>query len=97
MVPNAASWVWSSYRSIVDATSPPWLETDWILGQFANERTQAQQEYVAFVDTGVTNASVWKDLRHQIFLGDEFVESFVKTKLKPKALLEFTSVPNAKH
>ena len=52
MVPNAASWVWSSYRSIVDATSPPWLETDWILGQFANERTQAQQEYVAFVDKG---------------------------------------------
>ena len=41
-----------------------------------------QQHHTRYPDTG--------GLRHQIFLGgDDFVESFVKTKLNPKVLREF--------
>ncbi len=74
-------------------SAPPWLETDWILGQFGEERDRAQRQYAAFVNAGIGKESVWEDLRHQIFLSsDEFVERFAGTKQKPEELRE---VPRA--
>ncbi len=94
MVPEAKDWSWSSYRAMVGLKSPPlWLETDWILGQFGEERTQAQSRYTSFVDAGVGTASVWEGLRNQIFLGSvAFIERFASTTQKPAALRE---VPRA--
>jgi len=76
MVREAGDWPWSSYRAMVgQAPAPEWLETDWVLGQFGEERSRAQARYAAFVREGVGQASVWDGLRHQIFLGNEaFVE-----------------------
>ena len=43
MVPAAGDWAWSSYRAMVgQASAPAWLETDWLLGQFGEERAGAQ-------------------------------------------------------
>jgi len=76
MVARPDDWSWSSYRAMVAAApTPEWLETDWLLGQFGDERAQAQAGYAAFVVEGIGQPSIWKGLRHQILLGSErFVE-----------------------
>ncbi|MBK1621624.1 addiction module toxin RelE [Lamprobacter modestohalophilus] len=76
MVLVAEDWAWSSYRAMAgQVPAPDWLQTDWLLGQFANERSQAQVRYADFVRQGVDRPSVWQGLRHQVFLGsDGFVE-----------------------
>jgi putative transposase len=54
MVREAGDWVWSSYRAMVgQASAPGWLETDWLLGQFGEERAGAQAGYADFVRQGV--------------------------------------------
>jgi putative transposase len=50
MVADCRDWPWSSYRAMLgEETVPLWLESDWILGQFAAEREQAVRRYVDFV------------------------------------------------
>jgi len=72
MVEQAEDWPWSSYRMMIgSAPAPAWLETDWLLGQFGEERSVAQAGYAAFVRQGIGLPSVWEDLRHQVFLGSE--------------------------
>ena len=75
--------------------APPWLETDWILGQFGAERGRAQAQYSAFVAQGVGQPSIWEGLRHQIFLGSEaFVERFAQGS-RPLDKLREVPVRNA--
>jgi putative transposase len=72
MVRAAEDWVWSSYRATVgQASAPAWLERDWLLAQFGEERARAQARYADFVRQGIGGASIWDDLRHQVFLGSE--------------------------
>jgi REP element-mobilizing transposase RayT len=81
MVPEAGDWPWSSYRAMVgQEPAPSWLETDWVLGQFAEERSAAQAGYAAFVRQGIEQPSVWQALRHQVFLGSE---AFVRRHCAP--------------
>ncbi len=76
MVSEVGDWPWSSYRAMVGQEhAPAWLETEWVLGQFGDERSAAQSAYAAFVRQGVGQPSVWEGLRHQVFLGSgAFVE-----------------------
>jgi len=69
-------WTWSSYRATAGFTRvPDFLTVDWILSQFAKTKQRGQGLYRAFVREGMTGGSPWRDLRGQIFLGDErFVE-----------------------
>ena len=53
----------------------PWLETNWILGQFSKQRKRAIAQYIDFVRAGVGLPSVWGNLKNQIFLGsDTFIQ-----------------------
>lgn len=76
MVATADQWPWSSYGAFVGAASaPPWLEVDWVLGQFGVDRARAVMQFVDFVRAGVGLPSVWEGLRGQIYLGsDAFVQ-----------------------
>jgi putative transposase len=57
---------WSSWHNMVGKeASPDWLATDASL-----KRIDAIPEYINFVDQ-VVNKSIWDDLQHQMFLGDE--------------------------
>jgi putative transposase len=78
MVKDAGSYRWSSYRETVgDKRVIPWLDADWLLTQFAVARGEAVLRYAEFVQDGVKGNSPWKQLQHQIFLGDEkFVAAF---------------------
>lgn len=76
MVKDISDWRWSSYPAMIGIeTSPPWLQTDWLLCQFGKQRKRAIARYIDFVREGVGLPSIWDALRGQIFLGsDEFLE-----------------------
>ncbi len=87
MVRRLEAWPWSSYLATCgQAASPPWLQTDWILGQFGQRRSRAIAKYVTFVHEGARLPSVWTQLQGQIYLGSE---AFVK---KMQSLIENQSV-----
>lgn len=72
MVREAGAWPWSSYGTMVGTgVAPPWLQTDWILGQFSPQRGRAVKKYIDFVRAGVGLPSLWDQLSGQIFLGEE--------------------------
>jgi len=94
MVSQAGDWPWSSYRAMVgQAPAPAWLETDWVLGQFGEERSSAQAGYAAFVREGFGQPSIWEGLRHQVFLGSEAFAERHCTPPEPRERLR--EVPRA--
>lgn len=82
MVDDPVDWPWSSYRAMIGHEQAPiWLATDWVLSQFGHERVQAMRAYQHMVREGVDKPGPWKDVRHQVFLGDaSFVTRFQNLK-----------------
>lgn len=76
LVAEPEDWHWSSYRSVLGKQLPPsWLDTDWILGQFAPERQIAIDRYREFVLAGIGKESPLVHTQHQIMLGStDFVQ-----------------------
>ena len=71
MLKAAGQWPWSSYRAMIGKTlCPPWLETDQVLGHFAEDRREAQRRFIQFVTAAKQHADIWKHLNQQIYLGD---------------------------
>lgn len=64
-------WFWSSYHATVQPDiAPAWLNTDWLLTQFAETVEAAIPAYKRFVLNGVGAASPLLDVKHQMILGD---------------------------
>jgi REP element-mobilizing transposase RayT len=94
LVQTADDWAWSSCRAMVgQASAPAWLEADWLLAQFGEERASAQAGYADFVRQGVGGASIWEGLRHQVFLGSEGLAGRHRATTKP--LERLREVPRA--
>jgi len=76
MVAQIERYPWSSYPATMGlADCPAWLETDWVLGQFAKTRAVARRRYADFVAKGESLPSPWTALRGQTLLGSlAFVE-----------------------
>ncbi|MBI3061933.1 MAG: transposase [Deltaproteobacteria bacterium] len=76
MVKEPGGWPWSSYSATVgEKSAPEWLKVDHLLALFAQKRGIARHRYKEFVEEGIRQQSLWSDLKHQIYLGDErFVE-----------------------
>jgi len=89
MVRSAKEWRWSSYRATAGYNeSPACLTTEWILAGFAETKDIAQQRYRDFVQEGKGQPSPWRQLKNQIFLGnDDFVET-MQLKLNPEQSLK---------
>ncbi len=65
-------WMWSSYSILtgrVDA--PTWHERDTVLAQFGSHREDAIRAFEAFVLEGIGKQSPLREVRNQLFLGDE--------------------------
>jgi len=90
MVSAPAEWPWSSHRATIGAGhAPPWLQTDWILRQFAQTGATAISRYETFVQQGMARQSVWRQVRGDIYLGsDRFVEQF-QERDTDRSLAEF--------
>ena len=73
MAAKPGEWKWSSYRSTAYAGKvPECLTTDWVLGQFSEERTTARKRYRKFVAEGMAGKEQpWEKLVGQVFLGSE--------------------------
>jgi hypothetical protein len=76
VVKHPKDWRWSSYGAMVGTVkSPAWLTTDVFLEEFGKSRTWARKKYQQFVEEGMGVDTIWKNLRGQIYLGDDgFVE-----------------------
>lgn len=72
MVQAPEDWPWSSYPFVIgDVFAPPWLDTDWLLGQFGTQRAAARRAFKKFVQQGAGQASPLLATKHQLLLGDE--------------------------
>jgi len=82
MVKSLEKWRWSSYPITAGQEAPPpWLDTDWLLGQFGRQRGKAIKAYHQFVMAGKGLPSPMLDTRHQLYLGDDaFVERHRQVK-----------------
>jgi len=87
---TAGQWAWSSYHSMIGRASPPdWVSRDWVLSQFGRRVSVAQKRFIKFVKEGYRQGDLWKNLRHQIYLGDErFIEKLEQRVDKNKDLTE---------
>jgi putative transposase len=71
IVTTPEQWRWSSQQYFLsDEELPSWLETDWLLGHFGNDRAQARCAYLDFVTRGIGKGSPLRDVKHQVVLGD---------------------------
>jgi len=95
MVKEAGNWPWSSYRAMTgEAPAPQWLQTDWILGQFAAQRARAIAKYREFVRAGVGGPRLWEgNLRNQIYLGSEAFVGRMQKRIEPAKNLQ--EIPRA--
>lgn len=73
MAEKPGDWKWSSYYSTAfEGIKPDWLITDWILGQFAQNKKNARESYRKFVASGILEkTSPWGMLKGQMFLGSK--------------------------
>ena len=82
MVNSIHEWPWSSYRATIgDEAKPAWLETNWLLGQFASDKAQAIRGYIDFIRSGIGLPSIWDNLESQIYLGSEAFVSKLKSNV----------------
>lgn len=93
MVKDPGAWPWSSYRSMIGKRpAPAWLATDGLLAAFGRGRRDAVRAYIAFVAEGGGGESIWRNLKSQVFLGDE---DFVARNLKRIGAQEDVNIPRA--
>jgi len=88
MVAAPGEWIWSSYGATVgEAPRPRFLETDWVLRAFAEERAAAVAGYRRFVAEGIGAAGPWGALKGQIYLGSEQFVERMQGLIDPKRAL----------
>ena len=83
LVRSPEQWSWSSYAATAGRVkAESWLVTDRVLALFSGSR----KRYQSFVMEGIGNESVWKDLRGQIYLGDERFLERMQDRVEGKAV-----------
>lgn len=86
LVPSPERWRWSSYRATVGLEpAPDWFEIDACLAAFASTRSVARRRYERFVAEGIGREGPWKELRAQIYLGDERFVTRMQARVDPGA------------
>jgi len=92
MVKNPEDWHWSSYNAMLNTElETVWLDADWTLGQFGQNRTKAIAAYQQFVMQGKGLPDPKEKTKHQMFLGSEvFVGEHRQTAEKPEKLRELS-------
>ncbi|WP_259516323.1 hypothetical protein [Shewanella baltica] len=69
--------------------APEWLEVDWLLAAFGEQKGTAFELYQQFISEGKNQPSPWQQLKNQIFLGDDhFVAQHIALLDVDKSLSE---------
>ncbi|WP_187426680.1 transposase [Geothermobacter ehrlichii] len=78
MVNSLQEYPWSSHRAYLDLETTPWLTTDYVLGQLAEDRDKATARYQRFIQDGMSEghrAEFHRGNREGRLLGsDDFIE-----------------------
>ncbi len=94
LIQQLDAWPWSSYLATCgQATAHEWLQTDWVLAQFGQQRARAIRKYVQFVHDGTRLPSVWAQLQGQIYLGSDPFVAQMQTRIGTKSALD--EIPRA--
>ena len=78
LVNHPSRYKWSSYRTIIGATDrfSDFLESEWVLSQFASNTFSARREYTKFVMQGVDRNMIEDAVAADLIMGDkDFIES----------------------
>ncbi len=71
-VAAAADWCWSSHLATAGkSAAPEWLDTTWLIQQFADTYATAESAYEDFVAAGVSATNPLLEAKHQLVLGDK--------------------------
>lgn len=94
MAKKPEEWQWSSYSATAGSSkAQAFLATDWVLGQFNDNRFLAQQCYRKFVQDGIEKNSIWRELQNQGILGENvFIKKIVSYINKNDTLTEIPRV-----
>jgi REP element-mobilizing transposase RayT len=72
LVVHPQEWRWSSYRiTMMEAPSPAWLDTGWLLSRFHEDALAAKAAYSQFIMAGIDAVSPLANTYHQLILGSE--------------------------
>ena len=76
VVEKPEDWKWSSYMATTgQAKAHPCLTEDYILGRFGRNRRGAVKEYKKFIEDGIGERDLWRNVKAQSLLGEEeFIE-----------------------
>lgn len=89
MVKGPKEWQWSSYKDTAGyGKGIPYLTKDWILLQFGRKRAEAAIRYREFVRAGLRAESPWKQIKGQLYLGDESFIDRIKKLIRGKETLK---------
>lgn len=93
---DPADYAWSSHRSYIGMETLPWLETDWVLSQFAKRLKTCRQCYIDFVQAGKVDGH-----REEVHCGgvdgrvlgdDGFLRSVTKKPVQPSLEIMLTDI-----
>jgi putative transposase len=91
-VERPEDWNWSSYRGTGGMEKAhKCLNREWILGQFGTKRRPAENKYMEFVNAGIKEKGIWKDVRGQSVLGEGIF--FEKVLVHVKAHEDIKEIP----
>jgi len=89
IVRGPKQWRWSSYKDTAgNGKGIACLTKDWILSQFSMERGEAVIRYREFVRNGLTAETPWKEIKGQLYLGDENFIDRIKKLIRGKETLK---------
>jgi len=98
IVDEVQAWSWSSYAATINQSPcPEWLQTKWLLKQFGAPKEQAIKNYIDFVHAGVGLPTIWKALKHQIYLGDESFIPKIQDQIDLNRLSQIEEIPRTQH
>ncbi len=94
MVENPEDYAWSGHRAYLGIETLPWLETDWVLSQFAKRLKTCRQRYEAFLRAGKEEG--YRQEFHQggedgrVLADDRFLEQVLGNRVRssPEVSLE---------
>ena len=87
MVEDPRDYAWSGHRAYLGEETLPWLETDWVLSQFAKRLKTCRQRYEAFVNAG-KEEGYRQEFHHgsedgRVLADDRFLERVLGQREKP--------------
>jgi REP element-mobilizing transposase RayT len=89
IVREPGEWRWSSYKATAGyGKGLSCLIRDWILSQFSTGRVEAKRRYRDFVRAGIKEGPPWKELKGQIYLGDERFIGQIKEFIRGKETIK---------